>query len=135
MKMLKLSKYYKPFILSILVAIALLFIQAMCDLKLPDYMSDIVNIGIQSNGIEQVAPEVISENAFEMMTYFMEDEEISYVNSYYTKVNQEDIEYVKQYPAVENMSIYIQNSDLDEVTHEELNHTFAVAGKIGRAHV
>ena len=47
---------------SILLAMVLLFTQAICDLKLPDYMSDIVNIGIQSNDLKQVASEAISES-------------------------------------------------------------------------
>ena len=57
--MFSLKKYFKPFILGILLAMILLFVQAMCDLKLPDYMYDIFNIGIQCKGIEEVAPEVI----------------------------------------------------------------------------
>lgn len=127
--MLKLSKYYKPFIGTILIAILLLFTQAMCDLKLPDYMSDIVNIGIQSNGLTQVAPEAISENGFELMKSFMTDEEVTDVENQYTKVNQEDIEYVKQYPAVENTSIYVLNNNLQETELERLNQIFAVASK------
>lgn len=127
--MLKLSKYYKPFIGAILIAILLLFTQAMCDLKLPDYMSDIVNIGIQSNGLTQVAPEAISENGLELMKTFMTEEETSYVESQYIKVNQEDIEYVKQYPAVENVSIYVLNNDLEETQISKLNHIFAVSSK------
>lgn len=127
--MLKLSKYYKPFILSILMAIVLLFTQAMCDLKLPDYMSDIVNVGIQSNGIEQVAPQAISENGLELMKSFMVEDEIRYVENQYTKVNQEDIEYVKEYPAVENTNIYVLNNDLEDAQMEKLNHIFAVASK------
>lgn len=127
--MLKLSKYYKPFIGAILVAVVLLFTQAMCDLKLPDYMSDIVNIGIQSNGIDQVAPEAISENALELMKTFMTEEEIAYVDNQYIKVNQEDIEYVKKYPAVEDRSIYVRNNNLEETKIEKLNNIFAVASK------
>ena len=50
--MLKLKKYLKPFIFPLIVAILLLFTQAVCDLNLPNYMSDIVNVGIQANGIE-----------------------------------------------------------------------------------
>lgn len=125
--MLKLSKYYKSFIGSIFVAVLLLFTQAMCDLKLPDYMSDIVNIGIQSNGIEQVAPKAISESALELMKTFMTEEEITYVDNQYIKVNQEDIKYVREYPAVENRNIYVLNNDLEEREIEKLNHIFSVS--------
>ena len=44
--MLRLKKYIIPYLSAILLAVALLFVQAMCDLALPDYMSDIVNTGI-----------------------------------------------------------------------------------------
>ena len=59
--MMKLKKFYKPFLVSMLAAVVLLFGQAMCDLKLPDTMSDIINVGIQQNGIEHASPDVISE--------------------------------------------------------------------------
>ena len=50
--MTKLARYLKPFVVPILVVIGLLFMQAYCELTLPDYMQNIVNIGIQNNGIE-----------------------------------------------------------------------------------
>ena len=43
--MLNLLKHLKPFVASMILAIALLFVQAICDLSLPDYMSNIVNVG------------------------------------------------------------------------------------------
>lgn len=125
--MLKLSKYYKPFILSIIIAIVLLFMQAMCDLKLPDYMSDIVNIGIQSNGIEQVTPKAISENGLKFMKRFMLNEDAQYVDKKFTKVSQGQIEYVEEYPVIENMSIYVLNDNLQKEDIERLNHIFAVS--------
>lgn len=47
--MTRLMKYFEPYILFILLAVMLLFGQAICDLSLPDYMSDIVNKGIANN--------------------------------------------------------------------------------------
>lgn len=127
--MIKLIKYYKPFIFSILIAIILLFTQAMCDLKLPDYMSDIVNIGIQSNGITEVAPDVISENGFELMKIFMSEEDKEFVENQYIKVNQEDIEYVKDYPVVENKSIYVLDKCIDSGKKEKLNSIFSISAR------
>lgn len=127
--MLKIRKYYKPFMISILLAILLLFTQAMCDLKLPDYMSDIVNIGIQSNGIEQVAPEVISEKAYQLMKIFMEEQDKSYVDEKYTLVNQEDIDYIEEYPIVQNESIYVLDSNLEREEIEKLNNIFAISSR------
>ena len=127
--MIKLIKYYKPFIFSILIAIILLFTQAMCDLKLPDYMSDIVNIGIQSNGITEVAPDVISENGFELMKIFMSEDDKEFVENQYIKVNQEDIEYVKDYPVVENKSIYVLDKCIDSGKKEKLNSIFSISAR------
>lgn len=127
--MTKLAKYFKPFIFLTIIAMAFLFTQAMCDLKLPDYMSDIVNIGIQANGIEQVAPKAISENGMNLMKSFMTDEEISKVDNTYTKISQKDSNYLGEYPEVENTNIYVQKEDLQEAEIEELNKIFAVSCK------
>lgn len=66
--MLKILRYYKPYLPVILLIVALLFIQANADLALPDYMSRIVNVGIQQNGIENATPEIlrraIAENEY-----------------------------------------------------------------------
>ena len=51
--MIKIIKFLKPFTIAVLIAIVLLYLQAMADLALPDYMSNIVNNGIQKNGIDQ----------------------------------------------------------------------------------
>ena len=59
--MTKVLKYLKPFTLSIILVIGLLVVQAACDLSLPDYTSNIVNVGIQQNGIENAVPTVIRE--------------------------------------------------------------------------
>lgn len=61
--LIKLAKYLKPFIFSLILAILLLFVQAMTNLKLPDYMSDIVNVGIQQNGVEHAAPRPSAKTA------------------------------------------------------------------------
>ena len=69
--MLKLMKYMKPYLIIVLAIIALLFGQAMADLSLPDYMSDIVNNGIQQGGIEYAVPEVIRKT--NMKNWFFND--------------------------------------------------------------
>ena len=66
--MLKLKKYFKPYIFALLVAVALLFAQGMSDLYLPNLMSDIVNIGIQRNGIEHISPDAISIKGMDIFT-------------------------------------------------------------------
>ncbi len=63
--MLRLVRYLRPFIGAILLIFALLFLQAMTDLELPDYMSNIVNVGIQQNGIDQPVPTVLRQSVME----------------------------------------------------------------------
>lgn len=59
--MLKILRHYKPYLPTILLIVALLFIQANADLALPDYMSRIVNVGIQQSGIENATPEILRQ--------------------------------------------------------------------------
>ena len=68
--MLKLFKEFKPFTMMIVLIIALLFGQAMSELALPDYMSNIVDVGIQQNGIEDAVPNVIREKEMEKIKLF-----------------------------------------------------------------
>jgi len=84
--LIKLAKYLKPFIAGLAAAIVLLFGQALTDLNLPNYMADIVNIGIQQNGIEHGAPDVISQNGFKLMSIFMSDSQKELVGKSYELV-------------------------------------------------
>ena len=76
--MYKLAKYLKPFIALILGAVILLFVQAMCDLSLPDYMSDIVNVGIQQSGIEKAVPKAIRKSEMDKLTVFINENDKDY---------------------------------------------------------
>ena len=57
--MIRLAKYLKPYLLLLVVAIALLYVQADANLALPDYFSRIVNVGIQQQGIENAVPDAM----------------------------------------------------------------------------
>ena len=81
--MFKIIKYLKPFVVSIIAIIALLFLQAVCDLSLPDYMSNIVNVGIQQDGIENAVPKAIRKSEFEKITFFMEEKDKKEVSNSY----------------------------------------------------
>ncbi len=59
--MSKLLKFLKPYAGAVLAIFAILMVQAYCDLSLPTYTSDIVNVGIQQGGIDEKVPEVLSE--------------------------------------------------------------------------
>lgn len=83
-----LVKYLKPFVLPALLCILLLFGQAMCDLTLPNMMSDIVNTGIQQGGIDEALPEVINASGVELLAVFMDAEEEADFRAAYTPVEQ-----------------------------------------------
>ena len=82
--MLKLFRYLKECKLSVLAIILLLVIQAMCDLGLPQYMSDIVDVGIQQGGIERVTPDRIRSDTLEDLELFMSDADAALVDAAYT---------------------------------------------------
>ncbi|MDD4298556.1 MAG: ABC transporter ATP-binding protein [Bacilli bacterium] len=115
--MLKIVKYLKPFFISIVIIIGLLFAQAMSDLALPDYMSNIINTGIQRSGIKSSLPEVIRSSEFNKIMMFVKDEDKELVLSYYTLLDKEKLsnkeykKYVESYPALENESLYQLNID------------------------
>lgn len=76
-------RHLKRHIITIILVIIFLFIQAMCDLKLPDYTSKIVDIGISQNGIENNVPEKISKQDLDKLLIFMNEEEIKIVKDKY----------------------------------------------------
>lgn len=82
--MIKMFHYMKERWYYIVLIIALLFLQANCDLALPDYTSKIVNIGIQQKGIEDGVPEKIREESMEKLFLFMEDKDVDTVKDAYT---------------------------------------------------
>ena len=77
--MFKVLKYAKQLWYIMLVILALLFVQVYCELTLPGYTSDIVDVGIQNKGVEYPIPEKISEDTFERLTLFLTEEELSVV--------------------------------------------------------
>ena len=118
--MIKLTKYLKPFVFSILLAIGLLYAQAMTDLALPDYMSDIVNTGIQNNGIENAIPEVIKEADFAVLQSLMTEEDALLFEESFSFISSEDKEYktyAEDYTALESSSVYVY----DQANREDEN--------------
>lgn len=121
--MMRLMKYLKPYALLILVTIVLLFVQANADLALPDYMSKIVNVGIQQGGVENAVPEAIRQSQMEKLWIFMNPDEQALILSNYTLVDQDSPEYsqyVETYPALANEPIYVLN-DIDQTVIDTLN--------------
>ncbi|WP_207999169.1 ABC transporter ATP-binding protein [Macrococcus lamae] len=77
----------KAFIVPLILAIVFLFVQAFSDLSLPNYMSDIVDVGIQQNGVTDAAPEAISVDGMKLMQTFMTTDQMKQVNQYYKLVD------------------------------------------------
>ena len=127
--MLNLLKYLKPFVGSMIFAIAFLFVQAICDLSLPDYMSNIVNVGIQQGGVENAVPKVIKSSEMEKLFIFMNDDEKNVVEDNYTLLDKDNLttdeynKYVKDYPELKNESIYKLNTKEEEKI-DKLNDIF-----------
>ncbi len=81
--MIKILKNLKDFKMEVFLIVGLLILQAYCDLSLPEYMSQIVDIGIQQGGIEWAAPEQMREETYENLSVFMTEEEQELMEQFY----------------------------------------------------
>lgn len=121
--MARLLKYLKPFALLILISIVLLFVQANSELALPDYLSRIVNVGIQQGGVENAVPLAIRQSEMQKLTLFLSENDSARVLQNYTLVDKMADNYqelLAQYPALENEAVYVLNTP-DEVEMSWLN--------------
>ena len=71
----KIFKNMIPYWKAVIIIIALLFVQAWCDLSLPSYTSDIIDVGIQNSGVEHIVPEKLTKSEFETAQFIMTDDE------------------------------------------------------------
>lgn len=109
--MIKLMKYLKKSAGYIVLIIALLFLQAYCDLSLPDYTSKIINVGIQQKGIEDSVPDKLRDSTLQNLQIFMDEDQKKEVSQNYT---QED-------------DTWVLNDDISKETRENLNEDFSKA--------
>jgi len=119
-------------VVPIIIIIGLLIVQAVCDLSLPDYTSNIVNVGIQQGGVEKVTPEVIRKSQLEKLELFISEEDRIEIKSNYTLLDKDSLsdeeynKYVKKYPSLENEGVYkLTTKKKDKETIEKLNGIFA----------
>ncbi|MGN8678138.1 ABC transporter ATP-binding protein [Oscillospiraceae bacterium HCP3S3_F4] len=111
-----LKTYLKPFAALVLACILLLFGQAMCDLTLPNVMSDIVNTGIQLGGVDETAPAVLNQQAVDLLTLFMNDAEAGTFKNAYTPVehgSDEETKLAKTYENIKDMDAVALSEDAD----------------------
>lgn len=105
--MLKVFKYLKSSIFSVLAVILLLFVQAYLDLTLPDYTSKIVNVGVQQGGIENAAISEIGEDTLNTLVLLMDKSDAKYIMNHYEKTDTykgEDIYELKEDSNVDKIS-------------------------------
>ena len=105
--MLKVFKYLKSSIFSVLAVILLLFVQAYLDLTLPDYTSKMVNVGVQQGGIENAAISEIGEDTLNTLVLLMDKSDAKYIMNHYEKTDTykgEDIYELKEDSNVDKIS-------------------------------
>ena len=126
--MLRLIKYLKPYVLMIILSIVLLFVLANADLALPDYLSKIVNNGIQQNGVENAVPKAIRQSEMDRLFIFMNPEDKALVLEDYELVEPSSpsaAPYLEEYPALADEPIYV----LKEVDKAEIDVLTPIMGK------
>ena len=132
--MRKVFAYMRPYFGGILCCFAFLFVQSFCELSLPNYMSNIVNIGIQQGGIEDTVPGAMSEKFYNLLKLFMSDSEQELFDKNYnlitTNKKVSDYEhYVEKYPLLKKENIYVFStkehnnisSEFNSVCHTMIN--------------
>ena len=124
--MTKLARYLKPFVVPILVVIGLLFMQAYCELTLPDYMQNIVNIGIQNNGIEHGVYEQVRESTLEPFLMVATDDQKQLIENSYTLVTPDEASelQLEEIPVLKDENVYVLN-DISDESFTELENSFA----------
>src|SRR5512147_3313942 len=108
--MIRLARYLKPFTVLILLSVVLLFTQAMADLSLPDYLSRIVNNGIQQSGVENAVPQAIRQSEMNKVVLFMSDADKATVLGHYTLIDSTSPDYdkyLKDYPVLATEPVYV----------------------------
>ena len=104
--MSRIFKNMLPYWKAVIIIIALLVVQAWCDLSLPAYTSDIIDVGIQNNGVEHVVPEKMTADEFDTAQFIMTDEETNTWKDIYEK--KDDLYVLKE----------LSNKELDDIDEE-----------------
>ena len=127
--MLKLIKYAKPYRWMVLLAIALLFAQAIADLTVPDLLAKIVNVGIQQGGMEAAVPEALRQSTMQKAVLFMSTTDKQSILSNYTLIDSSSPDYqtyLEKYPVLVNEPVYVLNQ-ISQAEMDRLNPIMARA--------
>lgn len=140
--MKKILSILKKYIPAIILIIVLLVLQAYCDLSLPDYTSNIINVGIQEKGIESSVPEKISKESMDKILIFTDDKLDEKILSNYnlnddnyelkqiSKEETEELENIISMPEVivytlknMDMNTLMQNMNKDSENKENVDYS------------
>ncbi|MCR5515488.1 MAG: ABC transporter ATP-binding protein/permease [Lachnospira sp.] len=103
--MKRILKAIAPYWKTVILIVALLGLQAYCDLGLPQYTSNIIDVGIINGGVDHVLPEEITSSDYEFAQFFMNEEELKiWENSY--DFHEESSNYVLNVKSEEKLSEY-----------------------------
>ena len=128
--MLKVFKYLKKSSFIIFIIILLLAGQASCELSLPTYTSNIINIGIQQGGIENSVPDVIRKSAMDNLFIFLNKKDKDTVLDNYKLLSKDSLSsedyktYKESYPALKDEELYLLNTK-DKEKIEKLDNILA----------
>ncbi|MCA9944372.1 MAG: ABC transporter ATP-binding protein, partial [Anaerolineales bacterium] len=127
--MFRIRRYLKPYMLMFVASVILLFAQANFDLALPDYLSRIVNTGIQQSGVEDTVPEAMRQQTLDRLVLFLNSGEETAVRNAYTLVQPGSAtasQYLETYPLLADEAIYVRN-ELSDDEIEQLSTPLAKA--------
>ncbi|VUX16267.1 ABC transporter ATP-binding protein [Dorea formicigenerans] len=114
--MRKLFQFLKPYAPRVLLILCVLIVQAYCDLSLPTYTSNIVNVGIQQSGIDEEIPENISEEEMNRLLLFVSEDDRQDIQDAYEK-SGESFDYDGEVLTLKD-SVKSDNEKLDALTEE-----------------
>ncbi|EDS74849.1 ABC transporter ATP-binding protein/permease [Thomasclavelia spiroformis DSM 1552] len=117
--MLKLKHYFKKFWAPILLCVGLLFMQSQSELALPDYMSDIVSVGIQAGGFDSAVSDVLSEETFNHLLVLLNEDDQTILEDSYQLVTSKDIDQdlLDKFSKAKGKNLY----ELKELDDEEMD--------------
>ena len=128
-------KILKKSIVPIIFIMAFLVVQALLDLSLPTYTSDIVNNGIVNYGIINSYPDVIRESEYNKLLNYLTMEEKDIVNDSYNLIEQGNTNYINDYSVLNNENIYliadkIDDSKLDNIMKKAISINYLIENKM-----
>ena len=123
--MIKLFRYLKKAYLPVICIIVLLVMQALCELSLPTYTSDIVNVGIQQGGIEDAVPEAMREQTFQGLAAVMDEDDAEEMKDAYELYSEEQVA-DSEYSSYKDGRLYVRK-DLSSDEREDLDQSMARA--------